>query len=144
MDFELDQDLDNELTVENEFEDNDSAEENNFDISDLEQDTLIDLQEVRDFAAKEEVVVENKDILPLTEEETLLFKNMNLQIILADKNVENLQLKQSLFLKEKQEVMNEVDKLKIRVQENKKINIIDYIFDLQNKRIVHKKLLDKK
>jgi hypothetical protein len=142
MDFELDQDLDNELTVENEFEDNEGAEDIHFKEIEDDEDTLINIQEVRDFAKEE--VVENKDILPLTEEETLLFKNMNLQIILADKNVENLQLKQSLFLKEKQEVMNEVNKLKIRVQENKKINIIDYVFDLQNKRIVHKKLLDKK
>lgn len=101
-------------------------------------DFLMEVEEAKNIIL--ESVKINKDILQLTEEEVLSFKNMNLQIILADKSIENLQLKQNLLNYEKQGVLNEVKDLKIKIQNSNEISIDDYIIDLANKRLVHKKL----
>jgi hypothetical protein len=108
-----------------------------------QNDFIMDIEEAHQILdeIKEEP---SKDILPMTDVESLSLKNFNLQVILADKNIENLQLKQTILIHEKQEVLNQVKELKLKMQFDNGINIEDYAIDLPNKRLVHRKLLQPK
>jgi hypothetical protein len=83
----------------------------------------------------------HKDIIDLTEEECLHLRNLNLQIMLADKSIENLDLKKNIFLKEKQDVLNELNIIKNNIALKNNSSLDDYLFDIPNKRIVHKRLV---
>ena len=61
--------------------------------------------------------------------------------MLADKNIENLDLKKNLFMKEKQDVINKLNDLRVEIAKKNGVSIEDYVLDLPNKRIIHKRLL---
>lgn len=94
---------------------------------------------------KQKVLLDNqfvsKDILELTEEECLYLRNLNLQVMLADKSIENLELKKNIFLKEKQDVLNEINVIKNNIALKNNSSLDDYLFDVPNKRMVHKRLV---
>jgi hypothetical protein len=83
----------------------------------------------------------SKDIIDLSEEECLYLRNLNLQVMLADKSIENLELKKNIFLKEKQDVLNEINIIKNNIALKNNSSLDDYLFDVPNKRIVHKRLI---
>lgn len=82
-----------------------------------------------------------KDIVELSEEECLYLRNLNLQVMLADKSIENLELKRNIFLKEKQDVLNEINLIKSNIALKNNSSLDDYLFDIPNKRMVHKRLV---
>ena len=59
-------------------------------LSDL--DLSENIEAVKDFFEEDKKEEENKDILELSEESVLKFRNCNLQVILANKSIENLDL----------------------------------------------------
>ncbi len=94
-------------------------------------------------AQKEMEKLKDKNIIVLSEIDILKFKNFNLQIMLADKNVENLQLKQTVMYYEKKDVVQELSNLKRNIEGVQEIKFEDYTLDLPNGRIVHNSLLKK-
>ena len=94
-------------------------------------------------AQKEMEKLKDKNIIVLSDVDLLKFKNYNLQIMLADKNVENLQLKQTVMYYEKKDVVQELSNLKRSIEGVQEIKFEDYTLDLPNGRIVHNSLLKK-
>ena len=79
-----------------------------------------------------------KDEILLTNEQNLELRNYNLQIILADKNVENLELKKNLLYREKEEILRYVADFKKALSEEHDIDVNEYHIDLLNKKLVKK------
>lgn len=93
--------------------------------------------EKEDYEEEEETINCSEEI-ELNREQELEFRNFNLQIILADKNTENLNLKKNILLKEKEEVIKELTKYKIELAKQHNIEVDKYTIDLVNKKLIRK------
>ena len=121
----------------------------NYEEESVNSDALFDLEEEANSSISEEEswrpevdlredFEHLKDEIPLTNEQNLELRNFNLQIILADKNVENLELKKNLLYREKEEIVGYINAFKKYLSEEHDIDINEYHIDLMNKRLVKK------
>jgi hypothetical protein len=136
----------NEFDLENENDDMYSEEslETLENFGEHEASLKSELEESQQFLEEQKEEEEKPTpLIELSNETTLKFRNYNLQVILADKNVENLELKKNILAREKNDVVKEIESLKKDIGLEHGINPEEYYFDLPNNRIIHKSLLQK-
>jgi glycyl-tRNA synthetase alpha subunit len=132
--------MDSDLTKKEKIEEESISSENDTNNSE-KNEILKNLEEAR--SIHKEFEKSRKDVIEITEEDSLKLKNFNLQVMLADKNIENMDLKKNIFLIEKQEILNKISKLREDIAKRNEVNVHDYVLDLPNKRIVNRRLIKK-